>query len=362
MPPRRKIGAGGDSEQKAGKRARRAAKKQARQAALPDARTRYFEEARDLTPYLGVETDDGRFVVSTRSRGMGNHLFSKRGRPEFRVLSRAVTVVEALSGDDALAGRLFVDVGANIGTSTVCALVSHGFGSAVCCEPEEENYRLLRANLALNELEQVRALRVAVSNRDGHGDLVVTGGPSGKTWIALDPEQIRDAEARRAARVAEDPSIELREMTVVPDVELVTLDQLTTTGVIDIDLAGMLWIDAEGHEGHILDGAGSLVDVGLPIVLEFDPEVLERRGDSGMVHEVAERCYTHFVDLRRQEPDQRRFGLRAMADLPQLADRLLAARRFTDLLLLRLDPRQASLGEKLPELMSERSGRRTVAR
>jgi FkbM family methyltransferase len=402
VSPRRQIAVGGDTERNAGKEARRAAKKQARQAAPrdgapagarrrtkrqrspgdkrgtaaspvahaevssttpdPEARTRYFEEARDHTPYLGVETDDGRFVVATRSRGMGRHLFSKQGRPEFRVLRRAVTAVEALSGDGALTGRLFIDVGANIGTSTVSALVSHQFGSAVCCEPEEENYRLLRANLALNDLEQVRSLRVAVSNQVGSGDLVVTGGPSGKTWIALDAEKIRDAEARRAARAAEDPGIELPELTVVPNVELVTLDGLTKSGVIDIDVAGMLWIDAEGHEGHILDGAGSLVDVGLPVVFEFDPEVLERRGNSGMVNEVAQRCYTHFVDLRRQEPDRHRFALRPIGDLPELGDRLLGTGRFTDLLLLRLDPRQAMLGENLPELMVERSERRSAGR
>lgn len=165
-----------------------------------------FEQAGDYAPYIGVEADGSRFLVATSDRAVGQHLFVKQGRPEFRVLSRAVSVIEILTGDDAIAGRLFVDVGANIGTTTVQALVEQHFGSAVSCEPEEENYRLLQANVALNDLEgQVRSLRVAVSSRVGSAELVVLEGRRGASWIAVDRGKIRDAEAVRARRIAEDP-------------------------------------------------------------------------------------------------------------------------------------------------------------
>src|SRR5688572_18984755 len=99
--PRRRDGAG--PKRKAGKKGPRAAAPEASPPAVgTDARAAFFEQAGQYTRYLGVETDDGRFVVDTRSRGMGRHLFSKQGRPEFRVLRRAVTVVEALIGDDAI--------------------------------------------------------------------------------------------------------------------------------------------------------------------------------------------------------------------------------------------------------------------
>ena len=151
-----------------------------------------FEQARDYASYIGVEAHGGRFLVATSDRAVGQHLFVKQGRPEFRVLGRAVRVVEILTGDDAIAGRLFVDVGANIGTTTVHALVAQRFGSAVSCEPEEENYRLLRANVALNDLEeQVRTLRVAVSSRVGSSELVVLEGRRGASWIAVDRRKSR---------------------------------------------------------------------------------------------------------------------------------------------------------------------------
>lgn len=333
-----------------------------------DTRFAFFEGARDHTPYLGVETDGGRFIVAASDRGVGRSLFVKRGRPELRVLRHAVTVIEILSGADAIGGRLFVDVGANIGTTTIPALVSHRFGSVVACEPGEESYRLLRANLALNGLEtHVRPLRVAASNRVGRSSFVLTEGRSGASWIATSPEKVEAAEAARAKRVTEDPAAltdplprapdEVAEMKVV-EVELVTLDQLAEGGVIDRDGLGMLWIDAEGHEGHILDGAGTLAERGVPIVFEFNPAGLDERGDRDKVHAVAECFYTHFVDVRRAEadPTQPRFRLRSVAELPGYAERFLDSAtpgHFTDLLLLRLDAAQARVGVNLPELMSQ---------
>jgi FkbM family methyltransferase len=309
-------------------------------------RIAFFESAQKLgTPYLGVQTADGRFVVSTDSLGMGRHLFGKQGRPEFRVLRRAVMAIRTLSGDDAIDGRVFVDIGANIGTSTVPALVSHGFGSAVCCEPEEENYRLLRANLALNDLEgRARTLRTAVSNRIGSSSLVTFGG---NAWIAEDPQVIEAREQTRAALQLERPSVELPEISVM-DVEVVTLDRLAETGIIDADQVGLLWIDAEGHDGHILKGAGALVARGVPVVLEFAPMSLKDEG-VGMIREVAEENYTHFVDVRRQEAGRERFGLRPVEELSQVEDRFRES-RFTDLLLLRLDSEQA--GADLAQLLA----------
>jgi hypothetical protein len=46
----------------------------------------------------------------------------------------------------------FVDVGANIGTHTLWAL-RYGFESAVCIEADADNFRLLRVNQILNDME-----------------------------------------------------------------------------------------------------------------------------------------------------------------------------------------------------------------
>lgn len=334
-----------------------------------DRRLRFLEESRRYTPYVGVEAAGARFLVSTDDRGVDRSLFVKQGRPEFRALSRAVGLVETLIGDDAIAGRQFVDVGANIGTTTVHALVAQGFGSAVSCEPEEANFRLLRLNVLLNDLaDRVRPLRVAVSNESGDAQLVVLEGRRGASWIAVDPDKIREARAVREKRIAEEPDVlsdpearapaQLAEMTVV-GVERVTLDRLTETGVIETEGVGMLWVDAEGHEGHVLEGAGRLTDRGVPLVFEFHPDGLVERGQESMVFSVAEGCYTHYVDVRRPQGDGKRFGLQPVSELRRHADRFRDTSgrgRFSDVLLVRLDARQAEAGANLRELLLRRRG------
>jgi FkbM family methyltransferase len=338
-----------------------AATKRARDAF--DAKNAFYEEVSDYAPYLGIATDQGSFVVATSDRHIGRSLFVKGARPEFAVLRRAVAAITALTGEDAITDRLFVDVGANIGTSTIPALVSHGFGAAVCCEPDEENYRLLRTNVALNGLdERVTCLPVGVSDQVGRASLVTYEGSGGNSWVAVDSDRVQDWEARRAARRASknrDP--EPREMTLV-EVELVTLDGLAENGIIDPDRVGLVWIDAEGHEGHVIAGAGTLVDRGLPIVVEFHPEGLDHHGDRDRIHKVAERCYTHFLDVRRRDRDrtQPHFTLRPIDDLAAYADRLLDPATpgyFTDLLLLRLEGDQANAPPNLSELMQPSADR-----
>ena len=70
------------------------------------------------------------------------------------------------------AGTTFVDIGAHVGTSTIRALRRHGLASALCFEPEPYNFRILRANLAVNNLDGVvRTFNVALSNHEGRAPL-----------------------------------------------------------------------------------------------------------------------------------------------------------------------------------------------
>lgn len=327
------------------RKARRAAKRLRRAAASagggPDARNAFFERTRDQVPYLGVATDEGDFVVATSDGGTGWGLFTEQSRPEFRVLGLAVQLIEDLIGEGAIRDRVFVDVGANIGTTTVCALNSHGFGSAVCCEPEAENFRLLQANLALNGLlERVHPCQVAVSNRTGSAELVVVADRRNKSWIAIDSERVEAVEARRARKLRENPEVERdrrggpRPELAIENVETTTIDRLVEDELIDADQVGMLWIDAEGHEGHILRAAETLTARGVPLVFEFNPASLAERGDLDAVHDAAG-GYTHFTDVRRRQA----MGLREVGELNAYAAELSDPSRkgFTDLLMLRLD-------------------------
>ncbi len=321
------------------------------------ARNEFFQSAGDFASHLGVETGHGSYVVATSDHQMGQSLFVKRGRPEFRVLERAVGAVEILCEPAPGSDRLFIDVGANIGTTTVSALRVNGFSTAVSCEPQPSSFRLLSANVALNELdEQVVAIEAGISDSVGTMRLVTVEGTC-NSWVATSDEVVAAAQEARTRLEAANPGQELPAMGV-DDVPVLTLDRLVEDGTIDLDLAGLLWIDAEGHEGHILRGATRLVETGVPMVFEFDPPNLEGRGDRETVHTVIEECYSHYVDLRRQwtELALPRFALRPVRELREYAERFLDPEvpgSFTDLLVLRLDSEQASMGDDLPRLLKE---------
>jgi len=77
----------------------------------------------------------------------------------------------------ALAGRLaqggvFYDVGSNVGQFLIpMAKILGERGTAIGFEPHPENHQRIMRNLALNQLHNVQALRVALGDRDGEAEI-----------------------------------------------------------------------------------------------------------------------------------------------------------------------------------------------
>ena len=312
-----------------------------------DDRTEFFTRAQEYTPYLATPGGGALFLVKTSDMGVGRSLFAKQGRGEHMVLARAVGTLRGLMGPEAIAGRTFIDVGANIGTTTVPAVVTHGFGSAVSIEPEPENIRNLRLNIVLNDLDdRVTALPVAVSNERGEADLVVNQRRTGKHWIATDRGKLENK------GVPEDEILR---------VETVTLDYLVEGSVIEPERVGMLWMDAEAHEGHVLEGASALLERGTPIVLEYNPELLDRAGGLTKIDDALRGNYTHFAGMHRNaDTDKPDFPLQPVDELPAYAERFLDPDQRggkTDIIVLRLEIEQAAEIDNLePIFRGARSG------
>ena len=281
-------------------------------------RDRFFEAAAKFTPLVAVDSLEARFIVSTGDEAVGRRLFRGRRRGEMVTLARTVEILEALGQVHWVRGTTFLDLGANIGTSAITALRSHDFARAVACEPEPENYRLLKVNAAMNDVDDLlTGLQVAVSDHCGTATLALDPINSGGHFVITgDREQ--------------------ETLTV----EAVSVDYLIERGVLDSQAVGLIWIDAQGYEGQIIKGASSLTERGIPIVLEFHPLMLQRTGGRAMLEEIIPARYTHFIDLRGVEAgDPPTFELRPAEELSALAENLVGQEsHFTDLLAVRLDP------------------------
>jgi FkbM family methyltransferase len=278
-------------------------------------RQSFFEAAASHTPYLAVEADEMTFLVATWDQ-LGRGLFTERRRAEMETLANALSLIERLGPAGMRCDQTFIDVGANIGTTTVTALRRHGFGSGLAIEPEPRNLLVLRLNVVVNDLsERVRTVGCAIADSDGEAPLVVYGGSSGK-------HRVGSARAGQA--------------TVL--VAQRTLDGVIAAEGLDPASVGLVWIDTQGHEGHVLAGARELLLRGAPLVAEVAPKNLRMSG--GLPRMAAALCehYTHFIDLRTPLTRAGDPELMPAGDLERIVEdyETRPTGRFTDILAVRL--------------------------
>jgi len=268
-------------------------------------RTIEYTVQRRRSRYLVVPFGDGQLMVDSRDDEVGRTVFLTGGYERWQM----ETVLSMLAEDGRrVEGTVFVDAGANIGTSTVDALLRGGFGRAASFEPEPHNLRLLAANAALNGLaDRVDIHPVALSDTDGtvllqrsptnFGDHRVVPGGSGPAGNGP----------------GGDEKVECRQ-----------LDALVGEGRLDPEAVGLFWCDTQGHELKVLRGATTLAAAGVPHLIEFCPWVLGEEAP-GLEDHLA-LTFSHIVDIHAGAPIR-------PADLPELR-RKYQRHGFTDLLLI----------------------------
>lgn len=151
-------------------------------------------------------------------------------------------------------GDTFVDVGANVGLHTLWASRKLGpTGTVVAFEPDPDNLRFLRANLARNECTNVEVVAAAVSDRRGTADLYQNEHNRGNLSLSSHGDT--------------------GEYVAVPTQ---TLDESLTN---HRNLA-LIKIDVEGAEPLVLDGATHTLQANpsCAIVIEIAPRLLSGFG------------------------------------------------------------------------------------
>ncbi len=203
-------------------------------------------------------------------------LFANGGRSDFVVLERACAILSD-------AGRLdgkesIVDVGAHVGTTSIAALVNHGFVRAVAIEPDPAHLPLLRANIALNGLhERVAVIEAAMSDDRRREQPFLQGSRKEASYRWM---KGRLVEERAPGAVA---------------VDTVSLDGLAADAVVDPATTGLLWFDCSGCEQQALRASSAFLEHRVPLVLTL------RRGqftESTPLLERLQSIYEHVIDLR----------------------------------------------------------------
>ena len=164
-----------------------------------DQRLAYFDRADQYTPYLATARRRG--AVPRQDRGQAHRalaVLEAGAEGSWRRSTGRSPRSRASSARTRSRGRSFVDVGANIGTTTIPALLSHGFETAVAIEPEPENVRVLRMNVLLNDLED--RVDGAARGRLERGRPVRAGRRPLARRQALDRDRPQQAQAEEPGR------------------------------------------------------------------------------------------------------------------------------------------------------------------
>jgi FkbM family methyltransferase len=177
---------------------------------------------------------------------------------------------------DLAIGGVMLDIGANIGLTSVPRIVLGDFDVIYCAEPDDLNYRCLLETVAVNGLNGlVVADRVAVSDRVGAVSLC-RGHAMGSHRVTHEP--------------AADPAV------AVPGL---TLDAWVERHGIDVEELTFIKLDTQGSEVHALTGAPRLLaQPHITWQVEVAPWLLRLAGASPeALYALLQDRFTHFMDL-----------------------------------------------------------------
>jgi FkbM family methyltransferase len=250
-----------------------------RTAASSASRKAFVNLAGTFTPYVVAEVDELLFFVSTADK-LGRSLFAHQRRQDLDVLQRSLAILAEHGGRPPSESTL-LEVGANIGTTTVSAIRRFGFKKVVALEPEPGNFRLLQLNLLANDAAaQVELLQVAASDRSGPVRLTVSSRSSGVHTVV--------------------PADEAHIPGTIPT-QAVSLDDLADDLLFAPEEIGLLWVDAAGGETPVLAGASTLLDRGTPLVVAVRPNLPDWAEARTRLSRLLG-SYTHFANVRLAEP------------------------------------------------------------
>ncbi|MDB6121298.1 MAG: hypothetical protein JWQ71_291 [Pedosphaera sp.] len=190
-------------------------------------------------------------IFRNRTSDFHGYPFSVHGYYEWRNWAIALALCSY--------GDTIIEIGANIGTETIGFRdIVGNSGRVIAFEPLPGNFQSLKHVLLLNNCKNVSAFPLALGRKSGRARFVLPDkkgasgighlSEGGKAWPAK--------------------SIE---------VDCATLDSMSQR----IGKAKMIFIDTEGAETEVIDGAMEYIGKNRPyIVLEASPQLLNRAGSS----------------------------------------------------------------------------------
>ncbi|MBC8042937.1 MAG: FkbM family methyltransferase [Rhizobacter sp.] len=215
---------------------------------------------------LDVETRQGKFTVYTKDDAIGRLLYLNR-EFERELMARAMNYLRTAAAAPPKGQGTLLDIGANMGITSVSMIHAGEVGHVIAIEPEPDNFKLLEQNVKQNGFEnRITCLPYAAADE------------SGELLFELSEWNFGDHRVRQATGVAALQNENARDVIRVKAERLDTL--LSELPKAQTDAISAIWIDVQGYEGHVFKGAERLLAKGIPVVSELWPYGIARAGMS----------------------------------------------------------------------------------
>ena len=155
--------------------------------------------------------------------------------------------------------RYIVDAGAHYGFYTLIAAVRISkSGKVLAFEPSKDNFRVLKLNIVINRLQNVKLFNVGLWDHETEAYLGMPKGTrnTGEKTLAINVNQS-------------------------DDIEIIKLKRLDTIlNNLNINRVNLAKIDVEGAEYHVIKGFGTYLDECENIIIEVHPRKMLKLGYS----------------------------------------------------------------------------------
>jgi len=215
------------------------------------------------------------YIVNSSDKVIGKSIYSEKKSFDAQHLSNAMNLIPYRKS-------ILLDVGANIGTIGILGVSKGYFNKCIAFEPEPNNFEILKYNVSLNGLDDKFELRnEALSDEDNSTlEFELSKDNYGDHRIRVQTTSGRYGEGDRK----------------VISVAVNTLDAVLSNKNLG---ECVLFMDAQGFEGHVLSGAKKLIKNNIPIITEFWPYGLIRSDGLKRFYDVlSSSAYTSMWDLR----------------------------------------------------------------
>lgn len=218
---------------------------------------------------ITIHTEQGVFTVFCADSVIGKSLYCYR-EYERDLYRKVFQLLYNLKVIDSRGEGTLLDIGANIGITSISIIHDKFLKKAIAIEPDQKNFSLLLRNVRDNNLKNsVICSPYAVSDKKGKFYLELNETNFGDHRLRKNPLNVSVIEKRG----------DLNHRVIL--VEAKPLDRLINSFPKDfVEKVRLIWIDVQGHEGYVFKGGRNVFSKNIPVVAEIWPYGIKYSGMS----------------------------------------------------------------------------------